>query len=211
MSQNLDYKNIVFDKTRYIISAVGADKGIYVGEISSHTKLFDIDANSSIDELLKNANQEINRKANESRKPGDKEVLPTVWEYILALHNLKQEEKITPVYKEILKAHYKSKQFIATPTELAKDTGLEKYEIINLHYGKFAKMVGEQIGFEPTQKINDKPVWTFVLCDDTHKQFKNKTQEWTWTLKKNVVNAIRFLGWFDGQDTNTTQSSHPQL
>jgi hypothetical protein len=47
MSQNLDYKNIVFDKTRYIISAVGADKGIYVGEVSGHTKLFDIETNST--------------------------------------------------------------------------------------------------------------------------------------------------------------------
>lgn len=208
MSQNLDYTNIVFDKTRYIISAVGADKGIYVGEVSSHTKLFDIDANSSIDELLKSANQEIiNKKIEVKRENG----IPTVWEYIVALHSLKQEEEITPVYEQILKAHYESKKFIATPTELAKDTELEKYEIINLHYGKFAKMVGEQIGFKPTQEINDKPVWTFVLCDDTHKQFKNKTQEWTWTLKKNVVNAIRFLGWFEGQDTDTTQSSHPQL
>ncbi len=194
MSQNLDYKNIVFDKTRYIISAVGADKGIYVGEVSSHTKLFDIDANVSIDELLKSANQEIiNKKTEIKRESG----LPTVWEYILALHSLEQEEKITPVYEQILKAHYESKKFIATPTELAKDTGLEKYEIINLHYGKFAKLVSEKIDFKPTQEINDKPVWTFVLCDDTHKQFKNKTQEWTWTLKKNVVNAIRFLGWFE--------------
>lgn len=75
MSQNLDYKNIVFDKTRYIISAVGVDKAIYVGEVGSHTKLFDIEANSSIDELLKSANQEIIRKANESRKSGDKEHL----------------------------------------------------------------------------------------------------------------------------------------
>ena len=199
MSQNLDYKKIVFDKTRYIISDVGADKGIYVGEVSSHTKLFDIDINSSIDELLKSTNQEIIRKANELQ-PRSKEAIPTVWEYIIALHNLEQEEKITPVYEQILKAHYKSKQFIATPTELAKDSGLEKYEIVNLHYGKFAKIVGEQIGFEPTQEINDKPVWTFVLCDDTHKQFKNKTQEWTWTLKQNVVNAIRFLGWFEGDD-----------
>jgi putative restriction endonuclease len=82
--------------------------------------------------------------------------------------------------------------------ELAKQTGFEdNYEVINLHYGQFAKMVGEKIGFEPTQKINNKPVWTFVLCDDTYDQFGKKTQEWTWTLKKNVVNAIRFLGWFE--------------
>ncbi len=199
MSQNLDYKNIVFDKTRYIISAVGVDKGIYVGEVSSHTKLFDINANSSIDELLKSANQEIiNKKTEIKRENG----MPTVWEYILALHSLEQEEKITPVYEQILKAHYESKKFIATPTELAKDSGLEKYEIINLHYGKFAKMVGEKIGFEPTHKnkANDKVFWTFVLCDDTYDQFGKKTQEWTWTLKKNVVNAIRFLGWFEGDD-----------
>jgi len=197
MSQNLDYKNIVFDKTRYIISAVGVDKGIYVGEVSSHTKLFDIDTNSSIDELLKSANQEIiNKKIEIKRENG----IPTVWEYIIALHQLEQEEKITPVYKKILKAHYESKKFIATPIELAKDSGLEKYEIVNLHYGKFAKIVGEQIKFEPTHQMNSKPVWTFVLCDDTHNQFGNKTQEWTWTLKSNVVNAIRFLGWFEGKD-----------
>lgn len=210
MSQNLDYTNIVFNKTRYIISAVGAHKGIYVGEVSSHTKLFDIDANSSIDELLKGANQEIIKKEQEVKR---EEKIPTVWEYIMALNHLKQEKKITPVYEQILKAHYESKKFIATPTELAKNTGLEKYEIINLHYGKFAKIVGEKIGFEPTHKnkTNDKVFWTFVLCDDTYDQFGKKTQEWTWTLKQNVVNAIRFLGWFEGQDTDTTQSSHPQL
>lgn len=208
MSQNLDYTNLVFDKTRYIISAVGVDKAIYVGEVSSHTKLFDIDANSSIDELLKSANQEIiNKKIEVKRENG----IPTVWEYIIALHQLEQEEKITPVYEQILKVHYESKRFIATPTELAKDSELEKYEVVNLHYGKFAKIVGEQIKFEPTHQMNGKPVWTFVLCDDTHKQFQNKTQEWTWTLKQNVVNAIRFLGWFECDDKEAIQSSHPQL
>ena len=193
----------VFYKSKYLIVRAKKNDGfiasVYLTDGSEDAKgksrrLFDVESNISADDLIVKAEAEIESRNNTLRKGRKRHEVPTTEEYIKTLEYLLEMDKIKDIYLKILTAHYKSPNFEATPIDLAKQTGFEEnYEVVNLHYGAFGGLIGEDVYFEPQEKMNNRTVWTFVIADDTHEQFKNKTSNWIWTLRPQVVEAIDFL------------------
>ncbi|VVB69382.1 Uncharacterised protein [uncultured archaeon] len=74
---------------------------------------------------------------------------------------------------------------------MAKAMGYPHYVTANLHYGKLGGLVGQELGWTPLPefKIN-------VLVD-----FEKPGENWLWTLKPAVTEAIELLGWTEETST----------
>ena len=86
----------------------------------------------------------------------------------------------------LLKAHYEAPNYVVTATELANKVGFANFQATNLRYGTLAKKLLDyfQISFSRYAKLN-----ALVY-------FNNPTNEWEWTLRPEVVQALKKLKWF---------------
>ncbi len=193
----------VFYKSKYLIVRAKKSDGfiasVYLTDGSEDAKgkskrLFDVESNLSADDLIAKVEVEIEGRNNTLRKGRKRHEVPTTEEYIKTLEYLLEMDKIKDIYLKILTAHYQSPNFEATPIDLAKQTGFEEnYEVINSQYGAFGRLIGEDISFEPEEKMNHGTVWTFVVAYGDRNEGKNRPKEWIWTLRPQVVEAIDFL------------------
>ena len=158
----------VFYKSKYLIVRAKKNDGfiasVYLTDGSEDAKgksrrLFDVESSFSADDLIIKVEAEIESRNNALRKGRQKHEVPTIEEYIKTLEYLLEMDKIKDIYLKILTAHYKSPNFEATPMELAKQIGFEdNYEVVNLHYGAFGGLIGEDVYFEPQEKMNNRTV-----------------------------------------------------
>lgn len=96
----------------------------------------------------------------------------------------------------MLKAHYESPNYDITATQLANKVGFPNFETANLRYGllagKFLKFF--QIQLKRYVKLN-----ALVYLH-------NPNDEWHWTLRPEVIQALDELRWFgDNQTLNVLQ------
>lgn len=89
----------------------------------------------------------------------------------------------------MLQAHYHAPDRTLTATQMAKALGYPKYSAANLHYGKLARLVGEQIGWHP---LPDEAIFVLVTFEKPHR-------EWRWIMRPSVAQALEQLGWVNGE------------
>jgi len=97
----------------------------------------------------------------------------------LALHPLGDHEIA------LLKAHFSAPDFTTTASELAAAVGYPNWSSANLHYGKLAGRVCEELGY-------DLPLKLHILVTD----YRPEGGHWHLVLRAQVVEALRELGWF---------------
>jgi len=85
---------------------------------------------------------------------------------------------------QMLKAHFESPNYLVTATELANKVGFANFNAANLRYGLLAQKLLDffQINISKSVKLA-------VLVD-----FNHPDNEWEWTLRPQVVNALKKLG-----------------
>ena len=108
----------------------------------------------------------------------------TANEYVTAFTAIR--EQMTESDMQMLQAHYQSPDQIITATELANKVGFTNYGAANLRYGILASKLLEffQIRLDEYVKIN-----ALVYLN-------NPNNEWEWTLRPQVVQALKKLKWF---------------
>lgn len=113
--------------------------------------------------------------------------------YLSALKILveRKSKKIQNGFK-MLKANYRSEGRKITAAKLAKAAGYENYGTGNEQYGSFAHEVSNLIGLVPEQTRDEKPIWTFAICDASEE--KDKHGHFQWVLKQEVATALEQLG-----------------
>ena len=92
-------------------------------------------------------------------------------------------------HMRMLQAHYHAPDRTLTATQMAKALGYPKYSAANLHYGKLARLVGEQIGWHP---LPDEAIFVLVTFEKPHR-------EWRWIMRPSVAQALEQLGWVNGE------------
>jgi hypothetical protein len=75
-------------------------------------------------------------------------------------------------------------------TQIAEAVGWKSYSSANSHYGRLAKLVGEQVGFR------QRGCHLFTLC--TFIRPAEKGDHWLIIMRKEVAGALKSLGWFVG-------------
>jgi hypothetical protein len=100
----------------------------------------------------------------------------TVSDYVTALKRM----NISAHHLGMLRAHYKSPNKTITATTLAKKMNFRKYSGVNLHYGRFAALLGKELGYKPLP--NPK---LYILVD-----FEYLNNEWHWIMWPNLAKAL---------------------
>lgn len=92
---------------------------------------------------------------------------------------------------KMLRQHYYAEEQLISAINLAKAAGYGSYEIANKQYGSFARKLSEKSGFIPNVIRDGKPVWTFVVCDETS---HNRSSGYVWKLRPEVSELLEELG-----------------
>ena len=91
-------------------------------------------------------------------------------------------------YGKMLRAHYYAPNRTVTAAQLSKAVGYGTYNAANLNYGKLGRLVGEQLDWLPSERSG-------VLLT-----FKKTANEWHWTMRPEVAQALELLGWVKAVD-----------
>ncbi|MDQ7052214.1 MAG: hypothetical protein Q9P14_04720 [candidate division KSB1 bacterium] len=109
----------------------------------------------------------------------------SIEDYKIALEKVK--ELVTENDLKILRAHYEAPNYTVTAKRLAKYMNFVNYNAANLRYGSLARHLCDYYNIKPTENLA-------ILV-----YFEKINNEWHWTLRENVVKAIRELNWFDNR------------
>ena len=96
---------------------------------------------------------------------------------------------MTATRRRILEVHYRALDRQLTMTQIAEAVGWKSYSSANSHYGRLAKLVGEQVGFR------HRSCHLATLCTFVRPQ--EKGDHWLIIMRKEVADALKALGWFD--------------
>jgi hypothetical protein len=98
------------------------------------------------------------------------------------------EPRLTATRRRILEVHYRALDRQLTMTQISEAVGWTSYSSGNSHYGRLAKLVGEQVGFR------HRSCHLFTLC--TFVRPAEKGDHWLIIMRKEVAAALKSLGWF---------------
>lgn len=115
----------------------------------------------------------------------------TATDYISAFRKI----RIAPHHLMMLQENYYAPKRTLTAANMAKALGYYKYTAANLHYGKLASLVGEELGWRPVPEFKLE-----ILVD-----FEKRDGEWHWIMKPVVAEAIEKLGWVDDIQLKTPE------
>lgn len=107
----------------------------------------------------------------------------TTDDYIVAFRRL----NIAPHQMRMLQVHYYASDRTLTATQMSKAMGYRNFNASNLHYGKLARLVGENLGWNPMPETT-----LFVLAE-----FEKPGREWLWLMRPQVAQAMERLEWTD--------------
>lgn len=96
---------------------------------------------------------------------------------------------MTATRRRILEVHYRALGRQLTMTQIAEAVGWKSYSSANSHYGRLAKLVGEQVGFRQ-RSCHLASLCTFVRPEE-------KGDHWLIIMRPEVAAALKSLGWFE--------------
>jgi hypothetical protein len=96
---------------------------------------------------------------------------------------------LTLTRRRLLEVHYRALGRQLTMSQMAEAMGWKSYSSANSHYGRLAKLVGEQVGFRNPR------CHLITLC--TFLRPQEKGDHWLIILRPQVATALRSLGWFE--------------
>lgn len=92
---------------------------------------------------------------------------------------------------KILRAHFDSPDYLTTASQLAQKVGYRNFNAVNLQYGKLAKSLSEELGWNEKENSDEYMPWLSLLVF-----FRNPQKgDWELTLRPNVVAALKKIGW----------------
>ena len=99
------------------------------------------------------------------------------------------EPRMTGTRRRLLEVHYRALDRQLTMTQIAEAVGWKSYSSANSHYGRLAKLVGEQVGFQ------HRGCHLATLC--TFVRLEEKGDHWLIIMRAEVAAALKSLGWFE--------------
>lgn len=109
---------------------------------------------------------------------------PAPEQYVAAFRAVRN---VTDTHIQMLRIHYHAPQRTVTAKELAQAVGYTNYSVANAQYGRLARLVGEQLDYNPEPER----LGTLV-------RFEKRQGEWHWFMRPEVAHALEVLGWVEG-------------
>lgn len=108
---------------------------------------------------------------------------PSPAQYVAAFRKLRG---VTDTQLQLLRLHYHAPQRTVTATQLARQVGYRHYSVANAQYGRLGRLMGEQLGYNPTEERLGNLV-----------TFERRRGEWHWLMRSEVAQALEQLGWVE--------------
>lgn len=86
----------------------------------------------------------------------------------------------------MLRVHYHAAERTVTAKELADLVGYTSYSVVNAQYGRLARLVGEQLDYNPEPER----LGTLV-------RFEKRQDVWHWLMRPEVAEALERIGWVE--------------
>jgi len=109
---------------------------------------------------------------------------PTANQYAAALG---ATTGLTDRHYQLLRIHYQAPERTTTAKRLAELMGYRRYSVANAQYGRLARLIGEQLDYNP----DPQRLGTLVTFD-------KRQGEWHWIMRPEVAQALELLGWVEG-------------
>ncbi len=128
----------------------------------------------------------------------NKTTVPSVEEFKRALLGI--EASLPKAHREMLLVNYHAANRTITTAQLAKAVGYKSYDGVIRQYAKFGDHLCDFLEYEPTTTMGKADcVWASVLTDSPPAR---SIDEWEWTLRPEIVQALEELGWVDERETS---------
>jgi hypothetical protein len=95
-------------------------------------------------------------------------------------------------YLKLLQSHYSAREHTITATELARSVGYENHSAANLHYGKLAALLKEELKWSTGKSVGLKLLVMFVDPGE------RDNTEILWVMRPQLAQALEALGWVSG-------------
>ena len=160
--------------------------------------------------FVRGLEREKERERQVRKKPGNKKKTPPKVKPVINIPGLKEadlkngkipdknifvkvlsaiEKQLPKSYIELLREHYRASEHKITAPELAKKVGYKNYNAANLHYGKLAQMIMDQLRVTRTEGVNVGFLVDFIMPGE------QGNKEIIWVLRPEVVSALKELNW----------------
>lgn len=125
--------------------------------------------------------------------------IPTAEEYRKAFDRLGQLAKS---YEAMLSAHLKAESNLISASQLADAAGYKNWSAANLHYGTLGKKLAVELNYNPPNRDDGSPIWTYTLATAGGEGHLDKTQifealmrgcddpHFEWLMRKEVIEAM---------------------
>lgn len=109
---------------------------------------------------------------------------PPTARYVVAFRAIRG---LTDSHMQMLRIHYHAPERTVTAKQLALAVGFSSYSVANAQYGRLARLVSEQLDYNPEPE----QLGTLV-------KFEKREGEWYWLMRPEVAQALETLGWVEG-------------
>ena len=110
-------------------------------------------------------------------------------EYRRAFLALESQRQMTETRRKLLRIHYRFYHHQATMSQIAEAMGWKSFSSANVHYGRLAQLVGEELGFEVAVD------GAYLSALGAFVEPRERGDHWLIIMRPQVAEALRQLGW----------------
>lgn len=119
-------------------------------------------------------------------------------EYIKALLSVRDKGLLRNTkYLDMLRAHYKFENQTITAGKLADEVCYPNYNTANMHYGKLAHHIADELSFIPPRRItgDKEPIWLLTICSFNRPSEKTIDENWEFVMLPEFLAALEEMKW----------------
>jgi hypothetical protein len=117
--------------------------------------------------------------------------IPSSDEFVDAFTRL--DRQIGAHHRKMLRAMFNAPDHILTATGLAASAGYSSHASANEKFGKLARMIAEDLDYQPPCRPDGTPIWTMTLATGADAGEGDNDGMWRWKMRPEVVECLRRL------------------
>lgn len=176
----------------YVIRTMAVGKLVRARAFTGPKAVMDAEANS-LDNVLKQMRERLDARdeAARGKRQGD---IPTADEFVDAFNRVATQ--MVEAQRKMLRALYEAPGHSLTATEIAAAAGYTRHMTANEKFGKLARLLAEDLGYEPEKREDGTVMWTTTVATEAPRDADTPPAQFRWQLRPQVVEAITRLNLF---------------
>jgi hypothetical protein len=176
----------------YVIRTLAMGKQVKARAFTGSKAVMDAESNS-LDGVLKIMRDRLDAR-DASARGKRQDSIPTTEEFVDALNRV--AKSVTEPQRKMLRALYEAPDQTLTATQIATAAGYTRHLTATEKLSKYARLIAEDLGYEPAPGPKGAPEWTTTLATEDERDESVAPAQWRWKLRPQVSEAIERLKMF---------------